>query len=1007
MSKSRLAWLGLVLAALPCEAADRLPDRTLAQYQHQRWTPQDGAPSQILSMAQDRAGFLWIGCVFGLFRFDGISFEQIPVQLPGGVSPKSASLFVDGEDVWVWFAEAKRFGVYRKGSIRLLPPYPDQGFMIAIARTPDGSIWTGSGLPHKPLLRFRNGKWEQLGADWGVPDDALYSLKVSADGAVWLSYTGSVLRLPPGGSRFEKILGTPGRGGGRLALDPQGQVWLSATVGVRRLSGPGGRGVAPSIELPPTSKWVRQGPVTFDRLGGLWRWSGPSAIERIADPARPSLAKDTFDARGGLATSAISSIIEDREGNVWVGGVMGLDKFRRAPIVVEPALRSPSGTGDVLLAARDGSVYIGENDFVARVRPFGRPEVLLRGLGEVAALCEAPDRALWIVAGSRVRRLSMDGAVLEMAGPASGNDPFYDCLIDNAGRPLLSAGSAGLFRLAGKKWEQVRNPLDGGIFYAHTLVQDRDDILVSHRENQVVRLRPNGSGSLALAPNQLGEFFSFHRFGRGFIAPGAEAIAWFDGARVKRASYPQAPALKSLGGLVQTTAGDSWLTIPTGLVRLRTADFARMFDDATFRPAARTLGFEDGLPGLVNRQVMRSEVLGGDGRIWISTTGGTAWLDTGALRPNPLPPGVEIRTIAGEGFQHSDPAKTRLPAGASNVTIGFSALSLAAPEQVKVRYMLEGVDRSWIDPGRRREAFYTNLSPGTYRFRVIAANADGVWNRTGATADFEVPPTFFQSGWFRLLALGAIGFLIWLALRIRTLQLSRRIRARMEERLIERERIARELHDTLLQSIQGLVFRLHAVARRMAPAEPARAELEQALERADTVIAEGRDAVAELRVREDSGSLPQFITKLAGEQLTPNTTFEMVVEGIERPLQGLAAVELQRIFAEALFNVAQHARASHVEATISYGATELLLQLRDNGVGIPNEVLDRGGREGHFGLIGMAERARRMGASLSITSAGGTTLTLNVPARLVYAQPPRAQLLGFRDWLTGAPRDER
>jgi len=345
--------------------------------------------------------------------------------------------------------------------------------------------------------------------------------------------------------------------------------------------------------------------------------------------------------------------------------------------------------------------------------------------------------------------------------------------------------------------------------------------------------------------------------------------------------------------------------------------------------------------------------------------------------------------VAYDGHLARDPVSLTFPAATSNIEIDFAALSFAEPKAVSVRYMLEGYDAGWIDPGARRQAFYTNLPPRDYRFRVIAANADGAWNRAGAAVSFEIPPTFFQSYWFRALCVALTLLLFWLAYRLRMAQVASRIRTRLEERMGERERIARELHDTLLQSVQGLVLRFQSVAHRMPPGEPSRAHLESALERADEVIVEGRNRVRDLRADDNSGDPLANLRELADAAgFDPPIPIRIVVEGRPRQVHRLVAAELRRIAGQALFNIARHARANSVDVAIIYGDRQLGVQIRDDGVGIAPSVLAQGSKEGHFGLIGMRERAERIGGALSIDSGAGkgTDVILTLPARLAYAE---------------------
>jgi len=380
-------------------------------------------------------------------------------------------------------------------------------------------------------------------------------------------------------------------------------------------------------------------------------------------------------------------------------------------------------------------------------------------------------------------------------------------------------------------------------------------------------------------------------------------------------------------------------------------------------------------------------VQGGDGRIWIATETGVLWMDPKRIERNELPPGVAIRSLTANNRLYRDPASVNLTAATSNIQIDYSVLSFADAKHARVRYKLEGFEQAWMDPHTRRQAFYTNLSPGKYRFRVIAANADGVWNPDGASVDFEIPPTFLQSRSFLAVCVVLSLALLWLVYRLRVAQVASRIRNRLEERSSERERIARELHDTLLQGVQGLILRFQSVATRMPPKEPPRALLEAALKRADEVIVDARKRVRDLRIDDKSRDLQVAVRELADDAgFDPPIPIRIVVEGKPRPIHALVSTEIGRITGEALFNIARHARATSVDVRITFGEQQLGLQIRDDGVGIEEEVLALGRKQDHFGLIGMRERAERIGGTLSINSrpGEGTDVLLTLPTRIAY-----------------------
>ena len=343
------------------------------------------------------------------------------------------------------------------------------------------------------------------------------------------------------------------------------------------------------------------------------------------------------------------------------------------------------------------------------------------------------------------------------------------------------------------------------------------------------------------------------------------------------------------------------------------------------------------------------------------------------------------------------------------VRFDYMGLSLTAAEKVRYRYRLDGVDSDWRELTAVRQALYTNLRPGHYNFRVIAANNDGVWNESGAALAFVIPPAFVQTGWFIVLfvAGGAAG--VWALVRLRVLHVRRRLEERMEDRLNERTRISRELHDSLLQGFQGLMFRLQAV-RQLLPERPGDAAtiLDSAMQVGDQAIGEGRDAVQNLRSSsiDDSDLVPSLSAigaeLAAGIGPAPKPEYRVIVEGKPCELTAVIRNEAYRITREAVCNAYQHAKASHIETEVTFGDVDLTVRVRDDGLGVDPQILARGQRPGHWGLPGMRERSESFGGRLHVWSEGnaGTEVELRIPAQVAYARPLASLSSRLRDfWL--------
>ncbi len=348
---------------------------------------------------------------------------------------------------------------------------------------------------------------------------------------------------------------------------------------------------------------------------------------------------------------------------------------------------------------------------------------------------------------------------------------------------------------------------------------------------------------------------------------------------------------------------------------------------------------------------------------------------------------VHIQTISADGGAIDLRNGVHIPGGRKRINIGYAGLNLTVPDRVQFKFALDPFDRSWIGPVTRRDAVYTNLSPGAYRFRVIAANSDGVWNSPGAAIAFEIDPVLWQTWWFRLSVVLACILAILLLYRYRLHQLTEQLNVRFEERLAERTRIAQELHDTLLQGFLSASMQLHVAVDRLPEESPEKSSLGRILELMGRVIEEGRNAVRGLRASQ-SGSLDleQALSRIQQElAIDTETGFRMIVEGRPRPLHPVLRDEVYRISREALINAFRHSRARKIEVQLDYGFNRLRIHVRDDGCGIDPEVL-RTGRDGHWGLPGMRERAERIGAKLHVFSSAtaGTEVELSVPSHIAF-----------------------
>lgn len=977
----------------------------LLQLKHVQWTSREGAPSVMLSMAETRDGFIWMASRDGLFRFDGLSFEAMDAGIDRekyGL-PRRVLAARDGA-VWIWYPSGW-LAVYRAGQLRFIKAPETGGEVFKMVETRDGAIWLAIPQIARPMQRYHRGRWEAVAPS---PDrDMLVDILEAPDGAVWLSYNQSVLRRPPGRDRFER-LDVPSIRGAKLAVDADGAVWMAAPSGGRRLTGPGGKWPAPLSRL---LAWKNDNPrwmgIQFDRSGNLWVLGRSfGRFPRLVQEEREGADSIAYEIGNipRMTSQRPASLLIDRKGQIWYGGPRSLDRFSIPTVVPEPDLTDVASYGDALFTSSSGAVYIGQNTAVYKVDPGSRPRLLFPTASEVASICEDREGAIWVVMRDQIVRVQ--GEVRTTFPRPFSETGFYGCGADESGRLWLLASSSGLYWRDGAKWRVIR-PDATKVFDPYLMWRDRQDRLwVLTEPNVLTRLDGGFAERRVIGPVRgIGGIVSLLAADGSFVISGENGAAFVGPRRVTRMADRQSKSLRVATGLAQTRQGDTWV-FGRGLLRFRTSDLQKAVRDPNFVIPERVLNYDDGLPNGANAQANRSMTVGGDGRIWLATIDGPVWIDPAKVAPNADPPGVVITSLNSGRTVLKDPVDVKLPAGASDITIGFSALSLSMPERVKVLYRLEGHDADWVDPGRRRQAFYTNLGPGDYRFKVIAANEDGVWNRAGAEVTVSIPPTFLQSWLFKVLCGMVILGLGWIAYSVRVRVVANRIRMRMAERIGERERIARELHDTLLQSVQSLTLRFQLAVDEMPETSAGRPALSQAIDQADVVIAEGRDRVRDLRPLVHDASFEQELDEIIDRQaFEEGVEIRTHVGGTPRALDPLAFDELTRIASEAIFNVRRHSRARHVVVETDYGS-RFRVRFIDDGIGIDPAIIEAGHRPGHFGLSGMRERTKKLKGRFVVRQRpeGGTELIVTVPGAIAYREGPRRlpSWLGFRRSKRGA-----
>ncbi|OAN67086.1 sensor histidine kinase [Sphingomonas sp. TDK1] len=980
--------------------------RSLQQLRHTAWTVREGAPPEIWALAQSRDGYLWLGTGSGLYRFDGARFDKFrpfPREHLPSLNVNSLLATRTG-DLWIGFASGA-VARLRAGHLTTfdlgIPSVP----VLALAEDRAGMIWAVLGEDNRGgVARFHRGRWQMLDRRHGVAAGAATSVVAASDGAIWIAVGGELAVLRPGAVRFARV---PASASERpqLRQAPDGAIWLStgARPGLQRIAG-SAAGERQTWVQPPRTANPRAESMLFDRRGGLWGTYGSGGVFRlglgwIGGALLPNGVRERFGVERGLTSNLANPILEDREGNIWVGTNLGLDQFRETSAVVATGLPTDSRNGYRIAPGPAGAMLVTTNEALFLASPgrtaqkLGRlpRRPLILHTDALARVWIGTDRTLGIWSGTTVRDV-----------PLPWRKPTPFALVEETPGRICVSSPNGAFCRKNDRWEPeprlatTGNPptqlLRDGT--GRTWIAEGDRIeLIEGRTRRAFSARKD----LAL-----GTVVVIAVRGSHVYAGGDFGLARFDGTRFVTLRSDVHPFLSRTAGIVETAAGDLWLNTAGGVVRIAKVDIEEAFAHPSRPLKARVFDRDDGMPGVAQQDSWsQTAIEASDGRLWFLTRVGVAWIDPDQLFFNRLPPPVIIKSLTAGGRTYSGEAPVRLPKGTSNLQIAYTATSLSVPSRVQFRYQLEGIDDGWVDAGARREAFYTGLAPGSYRFRLMAANEDGVWNRQGATLAFEIPPTFVQSWAFRLLCgLGAL-LILWLLYRLRLRAAAHRIRARMAERMGERERIARELHDTLLQSVQTLTLHVQVAVEDLPQNTPERAKLESALNRADRAISEGRDRVRDLRTQLDPDGIVEILAGIVAEQgFDPAMAVRIQANGDIRPLGQIALDEIVRIVGEAVANVRQHANATQLRIDIRF-ARPFTIRLSDDGAGIPAPVLDCGRKAGHYGLQGMRERARKLRGTLAIRApaGGGTELVLTIPAHVAYARRSGSRWSAWRDRL--------
>ena len=986
-----IAIAALTLCVIPTARAAEWTLRT-SQYEHTAWRVKDGIFNAIPTwITQTTDGYIWVGTELGLLRFDGVRFvpwSRLPQRSASITDVDALLATADGS---LWISSSDLFLQLKGDKVVYYPVL--RGHIVAMVDDGNGGVWLAriqNRDRDAPLCHAYNRQIKCFGKADSVAPDQGGSLFQDASGVLWMGGDGQLVTGRPGA--FTTITLPPSRLSGGLT----GVTSFENGFGGSILVGMSAAGPNRGLQEIKAGHWT-----TFKRPGfdgskvevtRLLRLDDGSLLIATASDGIFVIRGDQVDhygSRDGLSGDTVNAIFQDREKNVWVVTSDGIDRFR-IPKVLTISRRDglSSDMASSVLATHDGTVYVGNHDALDQIQN--------NSVASIRAADGLPRGTVTDLLEDRAGRLWVGGD--ENLAFRTGKK--FTIVLRSDGKPvgqiqdLIEDGNGDLWGIPA--------PVQRWLIHVHGTQAKEEPITVTGPRIYSVAANPGGGIVVSFGG---GRIATYKDGVLETVVPPAELTIFkmsltADGRVLARSVYSKVVGYlnwkrQSLGmqnGLpcnnvysyVLTKEGDLWLYASCGLIEIKKPELEEWWKNPAAILKYRLFDSFDGVTA-ARATFHPSAYEGPDGKLWFVNDRNVQMIDPKTVTQNSVPPPVHIEAAVADRHSYTAQSYLRLPGHVRDLEIDYAALSFVVPEKIQFRYRLDGRDKDWQDPGTRRQAFYTDLPPGHYTFHVIAANNDGVWNTTGDSLTFFIPPSFYQTVWFKIAVTLAAAALLWMLYVLRLRSATAELSARLGERLQERERIARELHDTLLQDFQAVILRFQLVANHLVKGDPHRAEVEEGLAYADKVLAEGREHIRDIRA--DTKALDGFVESLGlyGQELSLSWPLKFTINATGKPFGLYPRIrdEIYRIGREAIGNAFRHSSGSEVTVEVVYTADAFIMRIRDDGEGIGADVLKEG-RPGHWGINNMRERARNIGASLnfSATPGSGTCIELKIAAEL-------------------------
>ena len=985
LKRRRRALNGIALICLVSHAYGLDPNRPLLQYVRENWHTEAKFPGGAVSaIAQTHDGYLWIGTDKGLFRFDGFNFVRVSLPSTAGASnvPILGLLTDASGTLWVRVQGSDLLRETNgKFEIVAYGAGPNGSQVTAVSKDRNGAVLVSDVI--LGTFRFEAGDPQRVATPEMLPGSSpVISIAETSEGKIWLGTLGAGLFLFADSHAAPVNAAFPERKINCLLPISKEDLLVGTDNGLFHWNDRDYRREA----LPSSLGNVQILSLLRDRDSNVWVGTNRGLL-RIN--AKGTSFSEEEELRGN---GDINVLFEDREGNVWVGGAHGLGRIRDSVFMTFSSPTDPrfENTGPIYVDAEgrtwfapdQGGLYTLKDAHIQRSTAVPGNEVVysIGGRGN----------EIWIgrQRGGLTHLQWQNGTITrqtftEVDGLAQNS--VYAVLKSRDGSVWAGTLSGGVSRFRAGRFTNYNAASGLAANTVSSILEARDGAMWFATSNGLSSLS-NGQWQTFSTRDGLpsANVNCLFEDSAGVLWSGTSAgLAFLVSRKVQVPSLPDV-LREPIFGIAEDKKGRFWITTSNHVLRVPRdrllAGKAGTGDIPEYGPA-------DGLPSSEGVNRSRSVISDSEGRIWISVKSGLSVVNPSHLASSWPPAIAHVESVMADGMAIIPIDPIRVPAAHKRITFAYTALSLAVPERIRFRYFLEGFDRQWSEPSAAREAVYTNLGPGTYHFRLLASNSYGEWNGPERVVGFEVEPASWQTWWFRSTLAVLLASLVFVFYQLHLHRLTQQLNMRFEERLAERTRIAQELHDTLLQGFLSASMQLHVAEDQLPADSPAKPLMNRILTLMSRVIDEGRNVVRGLRsAHDDSYDLGQAFSHVAQELvIQQKVDFRVVMEGLPRALHPLIRDEVYRIGRESLVNAFRHSRASKIEVEVDYSASSLRILVRDNGCGIDPQVL-RAGRDGHWGLPGMRERAEKVGAKLRVWSraAAGTEVELTVPGHVAF-----------------------